>query len=478
MSKEGALFVGIDVGTTRTKAGVVDLGGTELAHASVPTTWQHEPTGGHVRPDDLFAGAVAAIAEVLEKAPPGEVAGVGVTSMAETAVLLDPAGEPVGPAVAWYDVRGADDFADLKSEFGADRFGRVTGLGTSQVPTIATMRWLARNVPDARCAVSVLSVADWVVTCLGGELAAEASLASRTGALSIANREWWAEALDWAGVPPTIFPPLRSAGAPFGRAHDLPPGLERLEGTVLTVAGHDHLCAALGIGALQQSQVMDDCGTAEALVRAVPVTPAPDLAAGLPLGIMVGWHVLPGHYALMGGFPFGLDLIQVLEQFGVTNRHGLTDLDAPALALGLPQASVRMGPGGLPPMRPPTGGKTYVAPERAWWAAIASAVTVSRQLLDALEGLGGPVAEVRMSGGWSRNPLLMKLKSEVFPALSYPVVKEAGTRGAALLAALAAGAHGDVAEFPQPELELVPQHLPGPRPAAHHEARPTHGTPT
>jgi hypothetical protein len=49
----------------------------------------------------------------------------------------------------------------------------------------------------------------------------------------------------------------------------------------------------------------------------------------------------------------------------------------------------------------------------------------------------------------------MTLKSEVFPELSYPVVKEAGTRGAALLASLTAGAYSDVVEFPETELELI-----------------------
>jgi sugar (pentulose or hexulose) kinase len=466
-----SLFVGIDVGTTLTKAGVVDLKGTELAHAAVPTIWQREPTGGHARPDDLFAGAVAAISEVLEKVPAGDVLGVGVTSLAETVVLVDRGGSAVGPAIAWYDGRAADDHAQLRSDFGAERFGQATGLGTSQIPTIATLRWIMRNVADARRATSVLSVAEWVVYRLGGDLAAEASLASRTGALSVATRQWWTEALDWAGVRHTIFPEVRWAGASFGRAHDLPRGLERLEGTALTVAGHDHPCASVGIGVSQQSQVMDDCGTAEALVRAVPMRPDLDLAAGLPLGIMVGCHVLPGHYSMMGGFPFGLELIHVLDQFGVASHHGLTDLDAPALALGLLQASVTVGPTGVTvgstgvtvgptgssPIFTPerAGGKTSVEPERAWWGAVASAVAGSRLLLDALERLGGPIAEVRMSGGWSRNPLLMTLKSEVFPELSYPVVKEAGTRGAALLASLTAGAYSDVVEFPETELELI-----------------------
>ena len=464
MTQGRSLFVGIDVGTTLTKAGVVDLKGTELAHAAVPTIWQREPTGGHARPDDLFAGAVAAISEVLAKVPAGDVLGVGVTSLAETVVLVDRAGSAVGPAIAWYDARAADDHAQLRSDFGVERFGQATGLGTSQIPTIATLRWIMRNVADARRATSVLSVAEWVVYRLGGDLAAEASLASRTGALSVATRQWWTEAFDWAGVRHTIFPEVRWAGASFGRAHDLSRGLERLEGTALTVAGHDHPCASVGIGVSQQNQVMDDCGTAEALIRAVPMRPDLDLAAGLPLGIMVGCHVLPGHYSMMGGFPFGLELIHVLEQFGVASHHGLTDLDAPALALGLLQASVTVGPRGVTvgptgssPIFTPVraGGKTSVEPERAWWGALASAVAGSRLLLDALERLGGPIAEVRMSGGWSRNPLLMTLKSEVFPELSYPVVKEAGTRGAALLASLTAGAYSDVVEFPDPELELI-----------------------
>ena len=115
MSPGQPLLVGVDVGTTLTKAGAVDLEGREVAHAAAPTVWQREPSGGHARPEDLFAGAAAALRAVLQKAPAGEVLGVGVTSMAETAVLIGPAGTGIGPAVAWYDGRAAEDFTELKS---------------------------------------------------------------------------------------------------------------------------------------------------------------------------------------------------------------------------------------------------------------------------------------------------------------------------------------------------------------------------
>ena len=88
--------------------------------------------------------------------------------------------------------------------------------------------------------------------------------------------------------------------------------VERLDGAALTVAGHDHLAAAVGSGATNESQVMDSCGTAEALVRAIPADAARDPAQGLPQGIATGWHVLPDRYCLLAGLPLGIDLTPLL----------------------------------------------------------------------------------------------------------------------------------------------------------------------
>lgn len=453
-SRARPLFVGIDIGTTLTKAGIVDLEGAEVAHAAVPTIWRREATGGHALPEQLLASVVAATAQVLAVAPVGEIAGVGVTSMAETVVLSDRDGAAVGPAIAWHDVRATAEFAEMRRELGVERIGAVTGLGTSQIPTIATVAWLVRNRAEVRDATIAACVAEWIVARLGGDVAAEASLASRTGALAIEGRTWWTDALDWAGVSREFFPPVRCAGSPFGRVRGAPAGLERIEGAVLTVAGHDHLCAAVGIGAAHPRQVMDSCGTAEALLRAVPAEPGRELGAGLSLGIEVGCHVLAGHDALVGGLALGLNLMPVLERLGVASEHGSTALDAPALALH-DSPGVTTAPAAVAELRarldPQASGSTE--PARMWRDAVAAAVAGSRRLLDGLERLGGPVEEVRVSGGWSRNTLLRQLKQEVFPPLCFPLVDEGGIRGAALLAGLAAGMFAGATDFPEPALE-------------------------
>jgi sugar (pentulose or hexulose) kinase len=370
---------------------------------------------------------VSAVRQLLAAAPEGDIVGIGVTSMAETLILLDGHGTAVAPSVAWHDTRAADQMAALNDQFGAAVVSRITGLGTWQVPSLPVLRWLRDHVPATSRAVTALSVGEWIVRSLGGDLAAEASLAARTGALEVATRQWWADGLAWAGVPATLFPDVRQAGASWGQVRTADPSLARIQGAELTVAGHDHACASVGVGILGAGQVMDSCGTAEAIVRPVRVTPDRDFGAGVADRITTGWHVLPDHYLVLGGRILGLDLMQVLDRLGATNRHGHTTLDAAVLA-----------------------GDSADPAAATWLATCRRHVEDATTLLRNLERMGGPIDGVRLSGGWSRNPVLRQLKAAAFPRPSYPAVEEAGIRGAALFAGQAAGVFAATDEFPAP----------------------------
>ena len=322
MTSGQPLLVGVDVGTTRVKAGLINLDGRELGQATVPTVWQRRPTGAEARPNDFVRAVGDVLAALLKRAPPGEILGVGITSMAETAVLVDSDGRGLGPAVAWYDRRAEADVAAMEAELTREELDHRTGLGIGPIPTVAMLRWLMRSHPEVRGAVNVLSVAEWAVHSLGGTIAAEPSLASRTGALAINGRGWWPEVIQWAGLPETMFPDLLPAGASWGRLRAPSGGLGRLEGAALTVGGHDHLVAAIGSGVTTAGQVMDSCGTAEALVRAIPADAARDPAQGLPRGIATGWHALEDHYCLLAGLPLGIDLTPLLARLGASAPAG------------------------------------------------------------------------------------------------------------------------------------------------------------
>ncbi len=156
------------------------------------------------------------------------------------------------------------------------------------------------------------------------------------------------------------------------------------------MAGHDHVVASVGSGVTDSRQATDSCGTAEALIRPLAVDAGVDPSAGIPDGISTGWHVLPGHYCLLSGLRLGIDFIPLLERLGAPAAHGRTQLDEPVLAM--------LDAGGSAADLP--------AAARQWHDALAASVRRVAQSLDRLQRLGGPIAEVRISGGWAANPVL------------------------------------------------------------------------
>jgi sugar (pentulose or hexulose) kinase len=446
------LLAGVDVGTTLCKAALVTPEGTEVAHGGAPTPWRVVPGGAEVDPDAIVDTALAAVAQALARGPDGPVVGVGVTSMAETAVLLDAGGSVVAPSIAWHDMRGAPEARRLAEDLGGTRFTDHTGLPVSQLCTLVKYRWLRHHHPAAAVGTRLLSVAEWVVHRLGGEQVAELSLASRTGALELATRDWWPEALAWAQAPPGLLPPLLPAGAPAGRVRRDRAVPDRLAGAVLTVAGHDHLCAAVGAGAVATGEVFDSCGTAEALVRAVPPpVPASGIRQAVAEQVTVGWHVVPDLQALLGGQRAGLAFQRFLQLLGV-EPAGLAALEEAALLVP-PDA------GGLQVIDPGAEQASLIgigrdpSPAAVWRATVEAVSDRTAAMLRTIEAVGGPVVRVVVAGGWARSPTLRQAKAARLPRPSYAAVTEAGARGAALLAGCAAGLYGGPTAVPPPPAE-------------------------
>jgi sugar (pentulose or hexulose) kinase len=429
------LLLGIDVGTSACKAAVVDLAGAERAHGQAPTPWRRDATGVEVDPDALLDAALAAARAAIANGPGGRIAGIGVTSMAETGVLLDGGGRPLAPAIAWHDPRGGAEARALADEIGRRRFVRTTGLAVVELCTAPKLRWMREQRPETRAARRWLNVAEWVVRGLGGDEATELSLASRTGLLDLAAQAPFADALAWAGFPDDLLPEPVLAGTPAGTAGDALPGAR---GAALTIAGHDHLAAGVGVGVVAPGDVLDSCGTAEAVLRVVaPPLDADAIERVVALGPSVGWHVADARHAILAGLWSGLAYTEVLDALG-TGAEDRPELDAGALATA---------PGDAPaldldfrslerrPVRLPDG----VAPERIWRATLDAGAGALDGQLEQIEAVAGPRRRLVVTGGWARDEAVLATKRERVGPLEAPPVVEAGCRGAALLAGVAAG---------------------------------------
>jgi sugar (pentulose or hexulose) kinase len=436
------LLLGIDLGTTWCKAAVVGTDGAELAHDRVPVPWRRTATGAEIDPELFPMLAAEAARGALERAPAGRVAAAGVTSMAETGALVDTRGAAVAPAVAWHDRRGGEEAAAIARELGEERFIATTGLPASPLCTLAKYRWLRGNDPATARGTRWLNVAEWVVRRLGGEEVAELSLASRTGMLDLDRRVPWDEALDWAGAPSDLLSEPSPAGTPAGRVGA---ALNEARGAVLCVAGHDHLCAAVGAGAVGDDDVLDSCGTAEAFVRAVgPPLPDELRLRAVERGATVGWHVIPERLALLGGFESGLALQRLGRLLGQEDDAARYRLDRDALTaspVGDGAALVDGDPRAIPAGADPAG---------LWRAALEALAARGAAMLETFELLAGRAERLVVSGGGARSEAARATKRAALGPFSRPPVEEAGARGAALIAGTSAGLFPSVRDLPAP----------------------------
>jgi sugar (pentulose or hexulose) kinase len=429
------MLLGLDLGTTSCKAAVVTLEGEEVAHGQAPLEWVAVPTGAEIDPAGFTECALAAAHEALARAPEGRIAGVGVSSMAETGVLLDRHGEPVTPAIAWHDSRGEEETARLVEDIGRERFGATTGLSPRALRTVSKYRWLRDHVEATERGVRWLSVGEWIVHGLGGDQGAELSLASRTGWLDLHTRGWWDETLAWAGAPAGLLPEPAAAGTPLGHVGAGGPAAAR--GAVLAVGGHDHLSAAVGAGAVGEGEVLDSWGTAEAFVRSIAPLDPERVAQAVEDEITVGWHAVPDRQNLLGAMRSGAALGRVLALLGVS-REGRDELERAALECDAEAGGIELH--GLNDYRVALVNiGADPSPALVWRAALESAGRGARDLLDRMERVAGPHTRLVMAGGWSEGVAARAVKEAHVGPFERSGAVFMGARGAALTAGRAAG---------------------------------------
>jgi xylulokinase len=299
-----ATFLGIDVGTTRTKAVLVEAGaGGVLAAAAAPTPQGdtggvavHSP--GAVR-DVAVDAARRALAEAGAEARAG-LGGIAVTSVGEEAVLLDGAGRPVGDVPTWFSGVGHAPAREHAAEL--DRRAPVTGLRHPEY-TVHTLAWWARSRPaQARAAVTLTDLGSWLLSSLGpGELVMDHSHASRTGLFDAPTRSWRAEGLAVVGTGHLALPRLVPSGTVVGQlGAEAAAELGVAAGAPLVSGGHDHFCGALAAGARAPGDLFVSAGTSEAHLL---VTDSLDPAA--TADSEVGCFVTDGLYYLHAAVPSG-----------------------------------------------------------------------------------------------------------------------------------------------------------------------------
>jgi sugar (pentulose or hexulose) kinase len=224
-------------------------------------------SGGAVsqRPEDWWAAASNALAEVAAAAAGRAILGIGLSGQIGTHVLLDSGGTPLHDAVTWQDGRSATVLQES-----ADRIDRKwlskeldTWLPPGAAWPLVRMLWLSRAKPALFSRARWLAQPkDFLTLRLTGRMVSDPSswrgIARPDGSILTA-------ALETLGLP-NLIPELATGSEVAGTLlpsaaarTGLPPGLPIFTGM------NDLNCSLLGIGAVQEGQGFDVAGTSEHL---------------------------------------------------------------------------------------------------------------------------------------------------------------------------------------------------------------------
>ena len=445
--------IGVDVGTTGTRAiAVDDRGDVVSSQTSEYALLTPRPQWTEQDPADWWQATRTVLTAVSQacRAAGHRVVGLGLTGQMHGSVFLDDAGDVIRPAILWNDQRTAKQCDEITTRVGSDRLVEITGnpaLTGFQAPKVL---WLRDEEPDNFSRVaSVLLPKDYVRLRLTGELATDASDAAGTLLFDLRDRAWSSEVLDALEVPAGWLPPIFEGPDPAGQVNaDVAADVGLPAGIPVAAGGGDNAAAAIGTAVTREGLMSSSIGTSGVLFAHV------EEAAIDPSGRIHAFaHSVPGGYCLLAvTLSAGGSLRWWRQQTGL----GYDELvaEAEAVAAGseglvfLPYLTGERTPHLDPLASGAFLGLTSRHTRGHLTRALMEGVLFSlRHGIEIMGELGVRPTEIRAIGGGATSSLWLHLQADVYGApIQRMAIEEGAAYGAALLGHVSAGTFSSVNE--------------------------------
>jgi xylulokinase len=440
------LVLAVDLGTTCFKAALFDRAGWLQGLGRV-TIEKNERDGQscELPVDRFWCSLRQAIAESLEGAGAGAdaIRSVCYSSQANSFLLLDERVTPLTPLILWPDRRAADlpPEPGLEALWSRPDFLRTTGLGLHGPEfCVDKVAWFQRRHPGLWAAAARLqTISDYLVFSLTGSLAGDQGTAALLGLWNLAAGSWWTEALQSAGIRQEQLsqplPPGTVAGVTDSGSAEL---LGLPAGIPLAVGSLDHHAAAIGAGICSADTPSISIGTVVACVR------YQERFRALPRCAMG-----PGTH----GYPFYLLAFEENGTGALDRYHRKHCPDLPFAEMLSAAAAVPVGSEGL--MASPV-----LAGDRETFSGAESGFTQAHFVRALMESTAASLLQmikrlhpdrlprrVAATGGGTRSDSWLRIFADLSGIeFAVPACGETACLGAGMMAAVAAGWFGCLAE--------------------------------
>ena len=477
MTNTEPLFLGLDVGTSGVKAILVSPTGDVRASATTPLTLSTpRPGWAEQDPEAWWKASVASIRDVLARVDDAasRVASVGISGQMHSSVFLDAKGNVIRPALLWCDGRTTAECTEItRRARGEEQLRDWVRNPALEGFTLPKVLWLRNHEPQSFSRLATVMLAkDFIRYRLTGAIATEPSDASGTLMFDPAHMRWSKQILHAMDLSASLLPTVGGSSEILGRLTTDAASLTGLsQGTPVVGGGADNACGAAGVGAIAPGDAVASWGTSGTVLAP---TAQPLVDPGLRAHTFC--HVVPHVWYLMGvvlsaGGAFAWYRDQLARDVLATGRaDALLDEEAASVPIGadgvtfLPYLQGERTPHRDASARGAFFGLSLAHSRAHMTRAVLEGICFAlRDSLSILQKLGLSPRELLLTGGGAKSSFIRRLQAEVYGLPVRTVNREEGPAyGAALLAAVGAGAFPDLAAAAAATLQRTKAEIPDP----------------
>lgn len=451
------MMIGIDIGTTSTKAVLFEQNGKVVAKGSEGYPL-HTPTSSIAEqdPDQIFTAVIHSVKQVMENSGtrPEQVMFVSFSSAMHSVIPVDVDGKPLMNCITWADNRSAEWSDKLKREWNGHEIYLRTGTPIHPMSPLTKLIWLRHDKPDIFGKTNkFISIKEYVFAKLFNQYIIDYSIASSTGMFNLEQLTWDEEALQIAGITADkLSQPVPTTHAVTGLHPVFADEMGLLASTPFIVGASDGVLSNLGVDAIEPGVVAATIGTSGA-IRTVVDRPVTD-----PKGRIFCYALTDKMWVIGGPVNNGGMLFQwVRDEFAASEvetakRLGLDSYDL------LTRIAEQVSPGsdGLlfhpyltgeraPLWNPDARGSFFGLTmhhrkEHMIRAVLEGVIFNMYTVLLAMEEIIGRPTKIHATGGFSRSPLWRQMMADIFDQeVIVPESYESSCLGAVVLGLYALG---------------------------------------
>lgn len=470
-------YIGIDLGTSSVKLLLIDELGAihQQVTREYPLEFPH-PGWSQQAPEDWKDAVLSGLQELTANCDKRQIAGIGTGGQMHGLVVLDRDDNVIRPAILWNDGRTAAQVDYLNEVIGKQTLSERTANIAFAGFTAPKILWMRENEPEnfARIA-KIMLPKDYVNYILTGVHCCDYSDASGMLLLDVAHKRWSKEMLDLCGITEAQMPALYESYETVGT---LRPEIAQLLGfpeNVKVCAGAgDNAAAAVGTG------VVGDGGCNISLGTSGTVFISSKQFGVDPNNALHAFAHADGGYHLMGCMLSAASCNKWLMD-DILRTKDYAGEQAPITDEKLGTNHVYFLPylmGERSPINDTNARGAFIGmsmdTSRAdmTQAVLEGVAFAIRDSVEVAKSLGIPLASSMLCGGGAKSPLWRRILANVLNMpLTIPASEQGPGMGGAMLAMVACGAYGSVAEACAKLVTVSETVAPDPEIAARYEAR-------